>query len=123
MAGLFARGLYMFPMVLLRENQAMDTTTKCDEWLAERVRLSLNQRRPEFCKLFVWADNGTVELSGEIGSFYLRQLAISIAKHVAGVLKVRDAMHVPLFLELPKRACEVAAIEPHYPGFRLSRTL
>jgi osmotically-inducible protein OsmY len=109
-------------MVLWQENQPMDTT-QCDEWLAERVKLSLNQRRPEFCKLSVWADFGTIELSGEIGSFYLRQLAISIAKHVAGVLHVRDEMHVPLFLELPKRACEVAVMEPHYPGLRLNRTL
>jgi hypothetical protein len=102
--------------------QAVDVSTNYNEELAGRVRLSLTQRRPEFCKLSVREDNGTVELSGEISSYYLRQLAITIARHVAGVLHVRDEMHVPLFQGLPKLACAAVTIEPHYPGVQLRST-
>jgi osmotically-inducible protein OsmY len=64
--------------------------------LAQRVRDCLLNKQAEFRLLDVWADRGTVKLSGPMNSFYLRQLAISLARRLPGVLHVVDDMHVVL---------------------------
>ena len=96
----------------------MTTQKIADKDLARRVKLCLCEKRPEFRKLSVWADSGMVRLSGEIGSYHLRQLAISIARHVAGVLHVSDDMCVSLPIGAAKQACTVFTIDPHYRGLR-----
>jgi hypothetical protein len=95
----------------------MSTQNTADKDLARLVKLCLSEKRNEFRKLSVWADNGVVRLSGEIGSYHVRQLAISIARQVAGVLHVTDDMHVSLPMGLPTSACAVIIIEPHCLSF------
>jgi osmotically-inducible protein OsmY len=63
-----------------------------DNDLATRVRASLQGKRAELAFLFVDVESGTVRLSGRVPSFHLRQLAISAAKHVAGVRHVIDGI-------------------------------
>jgi len=62
--------------------------------LEKRVRLFIASTRPGFAQLSVRADGATIHLSGQVGSFYLRQLAISAAKRVAGVQQVIDEVEV-----------------------------
>jgi len=64
--------------------------------LAQRDREGLLDKQAEFRILDEWADRGTVKLSGPMNSFYLRQLAISLARRLPGVLHVVDDMHVVL---------------------------
>jgi len=64
--------------------------------LERRVALYLAATRPELKRLDVTAQGGTVRLSGQLSTFYLRQLALSAAKRVAGVQCVKDAIEVPL---------------------------
>ncbi len=69
--------------------------TVMDEDLEKRVRLYLSARHPELGKLRVWVDGGTVRLAGPASSFHVRQLALSIAHHVAGVRRIVDDIAVP----------------------------
>ena len=69
--------------------------SRANEDLKTRVQLYLSAQRPEFQKLLVGADHGTVELSGQASSFYLRQLAVSAASRVAGVRHIVDGINVP----------------------------
>jgi osmotically-inducible protein OsmY len=64
--------------------------------LEQRIKLHLAATRPELSRLDVRADGGTVRLSGQVASFYLRQLALSAVKRVAGVLCVSDDIEVPV---------------------------
>jgi osmotically-inducible protein OsmY len=52
--------------------------------------------RPELARLGIRVDGGTVRLSGQVASFYLRQLALSAARRVAGVQCVVDEIEVPI---------------------------
>jgi osmotically-inducible protein OsmY len=62
--------------------------------LAMRVRRYLTAQRPEFSSLSVGARDGNVDLSGELPTYYLRQLAVAAAQRVAGVLQVVDRLDV-----------------------------
>jgi osmotically-inducible protein OsmY len=64
--------------------------------LEQRIKLHLKATRPEFKNVAVSVNSGTVRLSGQLASFYLRQLALAAAQRVAGVQRVRDAIEVPL---------------------------
>ncbi len=65
-----------------------------DADLAKNVGLYLNGIRGGFQRIGVSATGGTVKLSGFVGSFYLRQLAVETTKHVAGVRRVIDELEV-----------------------------
>jgi osmotically-inducible protein OsmY len=65
-----------------------------DDELASRVKERLNNGHRDLRKLLVRADHGIVELSGPVGSFYLRQMAISKVQEVDGVQQINDAIQV-----------------------------
>jgi len=65
-----------------------------DADLARTVRLALCANRNGCSRIKVWADNGTVRLSGPIRSILLRQLAIALSKQVVGVRRVVDDLEV-----------------------------
>jgi len=63
--------------------------------LSRRVRLYLRATRLEFGAVEVEAvDDSVVRLSGSLGSFYSRQLAVAAARRVAGVRRVIDEISV-----------------------------
>ncbi len=62
--------------------------------LAKRVELSLSGRHGGLGRVQIRTEGNAVHLSGELDSFYLRQLAISVAQHVAGVGQVVDRLTV-----------------------------
>jgi hypothetical protein len=65
-----------------------------EEELERRVRLYLVATRPELARLDVQVQGSAVVLTGRVGSFYLRQLALAAAQRVAGVQEVADAIEV-----------------------------
>ena len=65
--------------------------------LAQLVRQSLLAARPELSQLGIRAQGGVVRLSGQVQSFYLRQLALMAARRVAGVTHVADDIEVDWF--------------------------
>jgi hypothetical protein len=69
--------------------------THADEDLTRRVRQYLLMKRLEFREIHIEAEDGEVRLMGEVGSFYLRQLAVSSASRVAGALRIIDLITVP----------------------------
>jgi osmotically-inducible protein OsmY len=79
-------------MITLYADEMIAATA--DQDLAERVMLFLQLKRPELADLMVTADGGEVRLRGCVDSYYLRQLAISITKRVAGVVRVIDRIEV-----------------------------
>ena len=62
--------------------------------LEQRVKLFLTSTRPELATIRVRAQGSTVRLSGEVATFYLRQLALSAVQRVAGVQTVADDIEV-----------------------------
>lgn len=65
----------------------------CD--LQRRVRAFLAGRHYQALRrLRVGVEDGAVVLSGTVPSFHQRQVAFECAKHVAGVLRVIDRLHV-----------------------------
>src|SRR5687768_13937904 len=79
----------------LREKRQMYPHLEESE-LAQRVRLRMTAIRPELGGISVTVDHGTVRLSGQTATFYLRQLALTAAQHVAGVQHVVDDIEVPI---------------------------
>jgi osmotically-inducible protein OsmY len=75
------------------DDSAIETHT--DEDLSNRVRQYLLMKRPEFRGIHLEAEGGEVRLMGEVGSFYLKQLAVASASRVAGALRVIDLVTVP----------------------------
>jgi osmotically-inducible protein OsmY len=65
-----------------------------DAELAKAVQLFLNANRTGYRRIIVWAEEGTVSLSGSVRSFFLRQMAVVLAKRVAGVRHVVDGLEV-----------------------------
>jgi len=63
--------------------------------LASRVRRAIHDKNSQLSGVVV-DETGpeTVHLSGMVSSFYLRQVAVSIARHVPGVRYVSDGIHV-----------------------------
>jgi osmotically-inducible protein OsmY len=62
--------------------------------VAKRVELSLSGRHDALGRVQIQMEGDAVHLLGELDSFYLRQLAISLAQRVAGVGKVVDRLTV-----------------------------
>lgn len=62
--------------------------------LANNVRLFLSGNRRGLSQITVFAEQGTTKLSGSVASFFLRQMAISLAMKVAGVRRVVDDLEV-----------------------------
>ncbi len=69
--------------------------TTNDRQLESRV-MSFLQRHRLFSarQLTVRSSQGLVTLSGEVPSFYLRQLCVECSKRVAGVVRVVDRIRV-----------------------------
>lgn len=64
--------------------------------LVRRVQIFLHSKQVRSLRgVSVEADRGTVVLRGEVNSFYEKQLCISCAKRVAGVLELIDEIQVP----------------------------
>jgi len=86
----------------IADAQAFADATDAD--LVRRVRLFLTANRGGLSELGVWAQSGTIGLSGRVRSFYLRQMAIALAKQVAGVRRVVDDLEVDLVESGSRRA-------------------
>jgi hypothetical protein len=66
-----------------------------EQRLPSIVRRSIHDRNPQLSGVVVDATGPeTVHLSGNVGSFHLRQVAVSIARHIPGVRYVSDGIHV-----------------------------
>ena len=66
-----------------------------DETLQFRVEMFLKSRHfPDFEKLNVHVENGAVCLSGELNSYYEKQVAINSCRRVAGVGHLVDQIAV-----------------------------
>jgi len=65
-----------------------------DTELAKKVQLFLSGNRRGLSRIDVYAEQGSVKLSGTVWSFFLRQLAVSVAKRVTGVHGVIDDLLV-----------------------------
>jgi osmotically-inducible protein OsmY len=74
-----------------------------DTDLARNVRQFLDTHRNGFQRVSIRSEKGTVRLSGHVGSFFLRQMAIAMAKRVAGVRHVVDDLKVDVPWQI---ACE-----------------
>ena len=61
------------------------------------------QPRDGWRDIHVIVRHGLVTLIGEVPSFRSRQLLVAVARHVAGVLRVRDELSV---VELPTRSAQ-----------------
>jgi hypothetical protein len=68
--------------------------TPLSDDLGTRVAIFLTNARPELAAVAVKAHDGVAELSGEVPTFYLRQLAVACARRVAGVRRVVDNIQV-----------------------------
>jgi osmotically-inducible protein OsmY len=84
-------------------NSLPESTTE-DEALARRVSLFLATRQVgDLRRLAVTARQGRVRISGNLNSFYHRQLALTYVRKVAGVLSVDDQISVTLYTRKPRR--------------------
>jgi osmotically-inducible protein OsmY len=71
------------------------TLSAADRELERRLRIFLATRQVgELRRLSVSVRHGNVRLCGRVGSFYHRQLAVSVTGKVAGVLTVEDEITV-----------------------------
>lgn len=70
------------------------TPTPTDAELAHQVKHFLNKNRGGCQRVGVRVDAGAVKLTGSVGSFFLRQVAIALAKQVSGVRHVLDEVKV-----------------------------
>lgn len=69
--------------------------TSTDRELQHRVALFIQQRQhPRGARLSVRARLGVVTLAGIVPSFHQRQLLVSLARRVAGVVQVYDELEV-----------------------------
>lgn len=68
-----------------------DTT---DTDLARNVRLVLSTNRSGYRSIRIRAEGGTVRLFGSVDSFFLRQMAIALAKQTVGVCHIVDDLEV-----------------------------
>ena len=66
-----------------------------DQDVEQRVRTFLNSRHfPAFRRLKVDVENGSVRLSGNLTTFYEKQVALNSCQRVAGVLQLIDEIGV-----------------------------
>jgi osmotically-inducible protein OsmY len=81
-------------MTQIRELRKSGHTTNVE--MANQVRRFLTTNRGGLQRVVVRAKDGEVEISGSVSSFFLRQMALALAKRVAGVNKVVDDLEVYL---------------------------
>jgi osmotically-inducible protein OsmY len=63
--------------------------------LADRVKMAIHERHPRLVRVEADVTGAeVVHLTGRVGSFHLRQLAVTIARHVPGVRYVSDGIQV-----------------------------
>lgn len=74
----------------MNANQEQTLPISADEELTRRIRNSLTSKRRELGCLKVRVDGGTVYLTGRLPSFHVRQIALVVAQHVAGVHNIVD---------------------------------
>ena len=74
------------------KSQARSEATNAD--LARTVHPALCANRNGCSRIVVRVEEGTVRLSGPVRSFFLRQMAIALAKQVVGVRQVIDDLEV-----------------------------
>ena len=80
--------------------------------LQSRVALFLKQRQVTVGgRVVVSADRGVVTLSGQVPTYYQRQLVFTLASRVAGVVRVIDQLEVPPPVSPPSRPSR-----PHHPA-------
>ena len=66
-----------------------------DEEVRSRVSRFLNSRHfPAFRYLDIAVEHGAVTLTGEVQSYYEKQVAMTSCQHVVGVLSLTDEIHV-----------------------------
>ncbi len=83
-------------MIARQECFQQSQTADDDLDLVRRVQIFLHSKQVRSLRgVSVRADRGTVVLRGEVNSFYEKQLCISCAKRVAGVLELVDEIQVP----------------------------
>jgi osmotically-inducible protein OsmY len=70
------------------------TANPIDAELAHQVKHFLNKSRGGCQRVEVQVDSGAVRLTGSVGSFFLRQAAIALAKQVSGDRHVLDELRV-----------------------------
>ena len=74
------------------------SSTAADRDVQQRVALFIQQRHlSRGARLTVLARRGVVTLSGRVPSFHHRQLLISLAQRVAGVVQVQDELDVETY--------------------------
>ena len=80
--------------------KSLEVTRSCpdatDADLARNVRLVLSTNRRCYTGVRVRAEDRTVRLSGSVDSFFIRQMAIALAKQTAGVRQIVDDLEVDL---------------------------
>ena len=66
-----------------------------DDDVRKRVsRFLYSQHFPAFRNLNIAVEHGSVRLTGEVRSFYEKQIALTSCQHVAGVLALIDEIDV-----------------------------
>lgn len=79
------------------------TTTESEHALAQLVRQSIHAKHRELIGITVDVTGpDTVHLSGQVASYYLRQVAVSIAQQVPGVRYVSDGILVTISRHRPR---------------------
>jgi osmotically-inducible protein OsmY len=73
-------------------------TTPADRDLQQRVALFIQQRQlSKGARLTVLARRGVLTLAGVVPTFHHRQLLLSLARRVAGVVQVQDELDVETY--------------------------
>jgi len=78
----------------LEVTRSCPDTTDAD--LARNVRLVLSTNRNGYRRIRIRDGEGIVRLSGSVDSYFLRQMAIALAKQTAGVRHIVDDLKVDL---------------------------
>lgn len=73
---------------------ACPTADPGDAKLAQQVIVVFTARHRALRSVSVRAERGTVRLEGTVSSYHLKQLAFQVARHVPGVVTVRDELDV-----------------------------
>jgi hypothetical protein len=88
--------------------------SSADADLLLRIGIALAARqRAAWRVVRVAAQNGVVRLEGVVPTFYDRQLILSVARHIAGVLRVEDELAID---EPTSRRQESKAVESSAPA-------
>lgn len=66
---------------------------------ASARRRFANSSYPELREVHCDFCEGVLKLTGRVSSFYLKQMAITLARQIDGVFQVRDELKVPIVIE------------------------